>query len=104
MSDGPRSCDLKEGIILSFKDKVVQFPSINSIEEAIENLFICQCSNFEYQTENFLSKILDQKIEITLFNESFLFDDILDVETLELNLCSLFNEVSDMVTDFIAND
>jgi hypothetical protein len=104
MSDGPRSCDLNEGISLSFKDKVVQFPSINSIEEAIENLFICQCSNFEYQTENFLSKILDQKIEITLFNESFLFDDILDVETLELNLCSLFNKVSDMVTDFIRND
>lgn len=104
MSDGPRSCDLKESIILSFKDKVVQFPSINSIEETIENLFISQCSNFEYQTENFFSQLLDQKIEITLFNESFLLDDILDVETLESNLCSLFNSVTEKITDFISND
>jgi hypothetical protein len=104
MSDGPRSWNLEDGINLSFKDKVVQFPTLNSIEEAIENLFICQCSNFEYQTENFLSKILDQKIAITLFNESFLFDDILDVETLELNLCNLFNQMSEIVTDFISND
>jgi len=104
MSDGPRSWNLREGINLSFKDKVVQFPTLNSIEEAIENLFISQCSNFEYQTENFLSKILDQKIEITLFNESFLFDDIVDVASLESNLCELLSEVSDMVTGFVAND
>lgn len=103
MSDGPRSCDLKENIILSFKDKEVQFPSINSIEEAIENIFMSQCCNFEYQTDNFLSKILDQKIEITLFNESFLFDDLVDIATLESNLCNLFNEVSDTIVEFIAN-
>lgn len=103
MSDGPRSCDLNENIILSLKDKEVQFPSINSIEKTIENIFISQCSNFEYQTDNFLSKILDQKIEITLFNESFIFDDLLDVSMFELDLCNLFNEISNTIVEFISN-
>lgn len=103
MSDGSRSCDLKEDIILSFKDKIVQFPSIKSVEEAIENLFISQCSQFEYQAENFLSKIINQKIEITLFNESFLFEDMLDFDMLESNLCNLFNKISEMVCDLVVD-
>lgn len=97
MSDGPRSCGLTENIYLHFKNKIINFPSLPSVEEVIENLFISQCSQHEYSSDNFTSELVEQKIKITIYGESFIFEEYQEVCTLEEHLCSLYNKISNSI-------
>ena len=92
MSDGPRSCNLIDTLYLDFKNKTIYFPTLPSVEEAIENIFMSQCCKHQYQTDNFISEQIEQKIKITLCGESFLFEEEQEIYSLEKKLCSLYNK------------
>ncbi len=101
MSDGPRSCHLKQElptknlISVFFQNQKIEFPSITSIESTIENLFMSQISHYNYEAENFKSFIDGEQIIVQLNKNNLVFVDNVSLFEFEDFLCQLYSKYSD---------